>query len=177
MYNLEYYYKMLRNNSSTAELISSIRWKFIEQTHPRTVLDYGAGVGFFAAFKPDGIEVDTFDIGPFPQSGIKHNHYTVVTFWDVLEHMPNFHEVRMYFTITDYVAFSVPLLTPEIDLKTWRHFKPEEHLKLFTEEQLDALFNYYGFTKVKSAYVECPPRKDVKSFLYKRNGDSICLEK
>jgi hypothetical protein len=169
LYDLEYYYKMLKNNSLTSKAISTIRWEFIAETNPRVVLDYGTGVGFFVAFKPENVTVDSYDIGPFPQTGIKHKDYDVVCFWDVLEHMPNFHEVHPYFNITNYIAFSVPLLTPNIDLRTWKHFKPEEHLKVFTEPQLDSLFAYYGFSKIKSAYVECPPRVDVKSFLYKNN--------
>ena len=77
-YDLEYFEKMLRQNSKTAEEISNIRWDWLYELCPKTVLDYGSGCGFFRAFRPRGIEVDTYDIGPYPQTGIRLRLYDIV---------------------------------------------------------------------------------------------------
>ena len=93
-YDLEYFDKMLRKNSGTAKRISKIRWKFISRVDPKLVLDYGSGVGWFRAFKPEGITVDTYDIGEYPQTGIQHSYYDIICFWDVLEHIYSMKEIE-----------------------------------------------------------------------------------
>ena len=79
-YDLEYFEKMLRLNSKTGELISNIRWAWIGDTHPKTILDYGSGCGFFRAYRPEGVEVNSYDIGTFPQTGIELKIYDIVCF-------------------------------------------------------------------------------------------------
>ena len=168
-YDIHFWDKMLRLNSSTAEQICKIRWDFVTQhTEPKVVLDYGSGVGWFRAFRPDGIEVDTYDIGQYPQTGVRHEHYDIMTLWDVLEHLPNLKEIEPYLNIVSHVAASLPIVRETTDLKTWKHFKPKEHLHYYTEEVLDIVFEEYGFVKIVSAEPECPPREDIKDFIYQK---------
>ena len=163
--NLEYYENMLRRYSATAELINRKRWKWIMQVSPKIVLDYGSGVGWFRAFRPAGVEVDTFDIANYPQTGLRHDKYDLVTLWDVIEHMQNYNPLMIE---ADYVALTTPILPIGKQLETWKHYKPGEHLKYYTEEKLDELFNSYGFHRLDSGYYECPPREDIWSVLYER---------
>ena len=167
-YDLNYYEKMLRQNSRSAEKIAKVRWNFIRQLNPRFVLDFGSGVGWFRAYKPEGIEVDSFDIGPYPQTGILRDYYNLICFWDVLEHISGFDSIKDVLTLTDYVALCVPIKPEKALLETWKHFKPGEHLNYFTEKSLDETFKKYSFHLLAKASPECPPREDVLSFIYIR---------
>lgn len=171
MYDLEYYYKMLRNNSSTAELISGIRWKFINEINPKIVLDYGAGIGWLKAFCPVGVEVDTFDIGPFPQTGICHEQYDIITFWDVLEHIDWKNSpdptVESLFTRTKYIAISIPILPINQDEEIWKHTKKGEHLFRFNNvREVIQFFEDRNFYVIKIGTPECPPREDISNFIF-----------
>ena len=167
MYNADYYYNMLRRYTATAELISRIRWEFIIEYGPKVVLDYGSGVGWFKAYAPSHVIVDTFDIAPYVQTGIRHHFYDVICFWDVLEHLPNFRPIEnLIKEKCNYVALTIPMLPKGKELTKWKHFKPGEHLHYFTDESLDALFKNYGFKRIKAGYPECPPREDIESVMY-----------
>ena len=169
-YDLEYHENMLRMYSKTAEDISRIRWEWIAQAQAKTVLDYGAGVGWFRAYRPPGVTVHSFDVNPAaPQTGLELIIYDVTCFWDVLEHVPDFSVIEPVLRLSDYVACSVPILPANQELLTWRHYKPGEHLHYFSIDSLVALFKRYGFDLVKHAQAECPPRVDITSFLFRRN--------
>ena len=173
-YELNYYEIMLRQNSKTAEEISKIRWNFIKRLNPERVLDYGCGVGWFRAFRPKEVNVETYDIGEFPQTGISGNDYDVLCLWDVLEHLPDFSEIEDLLKNCKYVALSVPIVPNKKNFKIekWKHFKPGEHLHYFTEETLEALLNNYGFELYKKGNIESPVREDIKDFIFKNT--KIC---
>lgn len=165
-YDLEYFEKMLRLNSATAEKICKIRWEWVSEVKPRTVLDYGSGVGWFRAHRPPGTEVFTFDVGPFPQTGIPLKLFDVVCFWDTLEHIPDFSKIEPILALTSWVALTLPIV--DGPLSASKHFKPGEHLHYFTEDTLSALFRKYGFRLMKKGSPECPPREEAHSFLFGR---------
>lgn len=167
-YDLTYYEKMLRANSKSAERISTVRWNFINPLNPKYVLDYGSGVGWFRAYRPKNVEVDTYDIGNFPQTGIRQKFYSVVCFWDVLEHLHSLGDIEDILNMTNYIALSVPIKPEACPLKTWKHFKPGEHLHYFTESSLNDVFESYNFKMLIKATPECPPREDILSLIYQR---------
>jgi len=173
IYNLDYFEGYLRRCSKHAEKISKIRWDFIKEVNPKTVLDYGSGVGWFRAFRPNGVRVDSYDIGNYPQTGILCDKYQILCLWDVLEHIPDFREIEFILKETQYVALTVPIKPPKIKIENWKHFKPNEHLHYFTIESLDALFKRYNFKKIKHGYPECPPREDILSALYQKRERKI----
>ena len=167
-YDITYYDNLLRAYSATARQISDIRWEFISSLRPKTVLDYGCGVGWFRAFKPDGVEVDTFDIGPFTQTGIRREAYDVVCFYDVLEHIPDWDTIRPVIEKATYVAGTVPILVNGQVLSSWKHYKPGEHFYYWSEEGFEEAMNEVGLEKIEHGWPECPPRKDILSFKYRR---------
>ena len=169
IYDLEYFEKMLRQNSKTALVINEIRWKWIAELKPKYVLDYGSGVGWFRAFRPNNIFVDTYDIADYPQTGIHLRVYDIVCFWDVLEHISNFDKIEPVLRLSNYVASSVPVKPTNKPYLEWKHLKPTEHLHLWDIQALNALFEKFGFSMIKSGYPECPPREDIFSAIYKRN--------
>lgn len=173
IYNLGYYEGMLKNYSKTAEEICKIRWAFVKPIHAKSVLDYGSGIGWFRAFRPPGVEVDTYDIANYPQTGINNVSYDLICFWDVLEHLTSFAKIEALLYKAKFVALTVPILPADKDIKGWKHFKPGEHIKIFTHELLDALFGSYGYTNTDKSQPECPPREDIWSFIYERCANKV----
>jgi hypothetical protein len=177
-YDINYWDKMIKQNSHTARDINKIRWNFIKPTKARLILDYGSGPGWFRALKPDTekmTEVDTYDLNPWPQTGINHTKYDLITFWDVIEHFSDMEEV--FRTIervgADYVAITTPVMGPDTVLEVWKHYKPGEHFLYFTEEELIKLFEDHGYKKIRSGYPECAIREDIFSILFKAPKDSV----
>lgn len=166
-YDLDYYENLLKQYSKTAKEICEIRWDWVKEISPKTVLDYGCGVGWFRAYRPQGVEVDSYDIGAYPQTGISLKVYDLVCFYDVLEHIEDFSTIEPVLRLANYVVTSLPIKNGD-DLANWKHFKPGEHLHYFTEEMLVALFKRYGFKLIRQDTPECPPRTDIHSFLFRR---------
>ncbi len=170
-YDISYFEKMLRINAPTAKEINAIRWAWIEEVGANTILDYGSGIGFFRAFKNNGAKVDTYDIGPYCQTGITLTRYDLITMWDVLEHLENLDIARQVLLMTRFFAGAVPILPPGKRLEDWKHFKPKEHLRWFEDGDLEEFMAEEGFELVKKGAPECPPREDIQSFLYRRRKD------
>lgn len=182
MYDLSYYYKMLRNYSPTAFEISRRRWELLSSLKPKTVLDYGCGCSFFKAFAPEGVEVDTFDIMPVPQTGITKGAYDVLCLWDVIEHFDwgNFERnyeipLEKIFDVVGAVALTVPILPGLSSFSDWKHRKPKEHLTVFTVDSLRWFMDVRGFRAITWDERECPPREDITSFLFERKPLPILI--
>ena len=169
-YDINYWNTMIRQNSSSAETISKIRWDFVSKIKPKIVLDYGNGPNWFSAFAPQDIEIDSYDIAPWPQTGINHNNYDLITMWDVIEHIPDLKVLEPLLKSAKAVALATPVLPKGKDLKTWKHYKPDEHINLFTKETLQDYFRKFGFRLIKSGYPECDCgiRQDIFSALFKK---------
>jgi len=167
-YSISYWDIMLKQNTDSARFINAIRWHFVEETKPKMVLDYGCGVGWFRALAPEGTEVDTYDIADWPQTGIQHEQYDLITFWDVIEHIPDLEIIRPFLDKAKYVAISLPILPDGADFGTWKHNKPGEHVNVFTKKSLNELFEKFNFEFVKGGYPECCIREDIYSVLFKR---------
>lgn len=179
-YDEKYYYNLLKIHTHTARQISDIRWKFVSQLSFNNkwpiILDYGCGVGWFAAFKPAFMKdenMDTFDIMPVPQTGIRHSQYDLIALWDVLEHIPDFTELAPLLEKTDFVALSIPIKPKDVAWKDYYHLKPGEHLHYYEEELLIELFRRYGFDLLVSGQPECPPRKMVWNFIFQKKDELL----
>lgn len=172
-YDEGYYYNLLRTQAEHAQCISEIRWEFVRECGTKTVLDYGCGVGFFKAFAPSGVEVDTYDVGPYVMTGINRESYDLICLWDVIEHVdwekkPDA-EMERVFSITEYVAISLPIMPEGKSLKEWKHWKPEEHLVRFKSiDRVIAFFKEREFKLIKMKDIENPPREDIYDFLFRR---------
>jgi len=178
-YNTEYYEKILAMNAATFQSMANIRWKFVASAFPKTVLDYGCGSNMFGIHRPDGIIVDSYDIGkigdaPYPQSGICHPKYDLITFWDVLEHVDWANEPDKYILEwmgkSRFVAATIPILQSGngYRLEDWKHYKPGEHLTYFSIKSFVEFMSKNGFTTDSHGTPECPPRTDIHSFLFRR---------
>lgn len=167
-YDIEYQENLLRLHGKTAERICGLRWAWVEPVGAKTVLDYGSGPGFFRAYRPAGVEVDTFDIAPAMQTGIRRYQYDLITIWDVIEHIEDHEFLRPVFDMSDHVACTVPVFQNGQPLEEWAHYKPGEHVVNFSFHDVLILMLRFGFELVKAGMPECPPRTDIYSFLFER---------
>jgi len=176
-YNTQYYENLLEMYAGSMEEISRRRWEFIDHIKAKLVLDYGCGNNAFTLYKPDNVIVDSYDVGtigsaPYPQTGIRHDRYDLICLWDVLEHVDwaRSPDADMLDAITkaDAVAVTVPILPVDTPLETWKHYKPGEHLSYFKVGGIIDLVENLGFIIQLHGQPECPPRKDIHSFLFRR---------
>jgi len=167
-YDIDYFERTLRLNSSTAEKISAIRWNFVNLCDAKHVLDFGAGIPWFRVFRPAGVEVDTYDIGVAPQTGITRERYDLITFWDVLEHLEDLTLANAMISCSKWVAVTVPILPPGILLHEWKHYKPGEHICTFTDHSIIEFFDKRGFELGIKGHPECEIRSDIGSYLFGR---------
>jgi hypothetical protein len=178
MYDEKYLLKMLKKNSPTASVINAIRWEIILRycSDVNTVLDYGCGCNFLTVFAPEGVDVDSFDIGDYngyryPQTGIRRDSYDVICLFDVIEHVDWGHEpdVLMIQMIQSarYAVIAIPVFKEGV-FEQWRHYKPGEHLTYFTPESLEQLMKSLGFELIHQGTDECPPRLDIGTFVFRR---------
>ena len=179
-----YYIHMLEQNIPYAQYINDIRWNWVTEVDPKLVLDYGSGCGFLTLFAPPHIIVDSYDIGTiwdsyrYPQTKIRHEEYDLVFFNDVLEHVDwittgaQDEDINEILKHTKFVSVSIPIYDVEkygVEAITkWKHYKPGEHLTIFTQDGLDYFFESRGFKELKRGTPECPPRVDIVSCLYER---------
>jgi SAM-dependent methyltransferase len=140
-----------------AREMSDVRWHFI-QSHlalpsNSTVLDIGYGNGAFlkrareAGMKIHGIDVHTEDFG-IPTVDFDTNlHFDLVCFFDSLEHFADFEPI--FRLKADAAIISIPN-RPDSMLeapRSWRHFKPGEHLHYFSAKSLDRIMRRWGYTR------------------------------
>jgi len=168
-YNIDYWDLMIRLNTQHAQEICDIRWNFVKEINPKTVLDFGCGMGHFRAFRPEGTEVDTYDIGGWPQTGIHRSQYDLITFWDVIEHIKKLEVLRPVLKMASHVAVTVPIKPEGGKLVGWKHYKPGEHFHYFSVKSLKAWFDSEGFEFIAGGWPEeeCGIREDIFSGLFR----------
>ena len=89
--------------------------------------------------------------------------------WDVLEHIENYtHILSVLAQKTKYIALTLPIIPDDIKIEKWKHFKPFEHCCYLNQIGLGDLMCQNNFNLIKKGQPECPPRKDIWSFLYEK---------
>ena len=124
------------------------------------------------AFQPDWANVDTYDVMPVIQTGIRENHYDLLMLYDVLEHIPDFMEILPILQKAIFVVVSVPIKPSRMPWKAYKHFKPGEHLHYFTHDLLVHIFDTMEFRVIAKGQPECPPREDVWTYIFRRKNES-----
>ncbi len=177
-YGTHYFEHMLEMYAGSGMEINRRRWDFIGDViqDESIVLDYGSGCGMFGLFKPDRVRYDSYDIGhigdaKYPQTGTRHDWYTIVCFWDVLEHVdwesdPD-DDILAVMQRTDFVAATLPIHPDGRSSEGCKHWKPDDHLTYFTEESFIAFMKEQQFELMIAGEPECPPRTDIVSFLFR----------
>lgn len=153
-----------------SELLQAMRLGFAQGAHGkpiRTLLDVGYGNGAFINFAKKSVpHVYGFDITGVPLDGAYQMpelvKADVFTFWDVLEHFPDCEFLRTLPTET--VCVSLPYCHFHTEGVTWleksyKHMKPDEHIRHFNEWSLPAFIAQYGWHPVSLSAHEDVVRK------------------
>jgi SAM-dependent methyltransferase len=141
--------------------ISSIRWKFIQQTLSlppgSKILDIGYGNGSFLKYAREhgmhifGIDLHGEDFG-IPETDYKTDTaFDLVCFFDSLEHFDTF--AQPLALKAKNVVVSVPDPPEDFLFKSpceWRHYRPGEHLHYFSRFSLDLLMHRWGLSSKRA---------------------------
>lgn len=129
-----------------------------------SICDVGAGNGeFYKACLPVFKQAAYYDVaatGGITKEQLYGQPWDVVTLHDVLEH---FEDIEELFEIqAKYFYLSFPE-TPDKglwpDLKTWRHYKPDEHIWLLNKDGVVEWLFDHGYTTIQSGFPEDIIRK------------------
>lgn len=117
------------------------------------ILDYGCGNGaFLDILRFVGLDATGFNA----HDQIPAGRFDVVTMFDVLEHLDDPREI---FTIApEYFIVSVPdfkaVTSGSVEMRQWRHYKPDEHIHYFSFMALRRYFRLNGYECVDESHIE-----------------------
>lgn len=160
VYNAEYHQRFVdRAATELGKQIYASRWNFVERhCHGQLkLLDWGCASGAFHKSSTNGFQCDGYDINPHTKFDKQPNpmkQYDIMTFWDSLEHMPNFARVIGIFA-PKWIFLSTPNLeVVNFDIKKWRHYRPGEHIFYFDQHSLKFIFDSFGYDIKEINYEE-----------------------
>lgn len=160
IYNKEYQDKYhVYADTPLGDAIHKVRWDLVERHakgHLR-VLDWGCAVGAFHLNSPNGYVTTGYDINPnspFNHKPSPEMDLNVMTFWDSIEHTPDFFSVIQSYS-PDWVFLSTPNLEcVEKGVKSWKHYRPYEHIYYFDRYSLEFIFEALGYEMVEINFEE-----------------------
>lgn len=113
-----------------------------------TLLDVGHGTGDLvrlarqAGFDAYGSDVHGVDVGVPEKPLDGDDDWDVVTFYDSLEHFEDFGPVRRLAARARLIVVSLPHRPEGFPAeRSWKHYKPGEHLHYFSPASIAALFD------------------------------------
>lgn len=146
------------------------------------ILDIGAATGMFLEFAkekgwtPFGVEISPYaaevgrkkglevKTGTLDNNQFENNFFSVITLWDVFEHVPYPHQtleqIKQILQPNGLVIFNMPdagSFMAKLLKKMWPLILPPEHLHLFNEKNFTLLLKEHGFiieqlTKIGKKY-------------------------
>lgn len=164
--------------------------RLIRRIRGRSVIDIGCGGGFFVgaarllgAAAATGVDVDASTIAyarrAYPgcefhcvslDRFVPATRYELVHCSEVIEHVPDPHVLMRLLLACCRPGGHVFITTPDLGsrnlparIEQWPGFAPPVHTGLFTEENLCALFDRYGFKPV----LRLPPRRTGMKLLFR----------
>lgn len=162
-------YRRLDNTEMGAKLTAE-RVRYVRSFTQCDAVDVGIGGGRFVT-EIDGLG---YDINPDAVDWLGGRYFDiysakadVLTFWDSLEHIPNpsaaINQAR------HWVFCSVPVAKDGYDARTFKHYKPGEHIWYFNTSGLIRYIEAHGFRCVGISGAECAlGRESVKTFAFRR---------
>ena len=151
-----------RSSSEIGQRIYAARWAFVQRhCSGGRLLDYGCATGAFHLSRPKDqwqvFDATGYDINPNSiYSLAPKGVFDILTMWDVIEHL-----VIPTDPIRGYRPAIVFISTPNIDdvddfnaVRSWKHWKPGEHLHYFNLKSLAAVLACEGYSIVEHNFEE-----------------------
>jgi ADP-heptose:LPS heptosyltransferase len=143
------------------------------------ILDIGIGSGAFVeAAHGFGWDVNPRGIAWLRERGIfvdpRHANWesiTAVTFWDSLEHMADPAEILELIPDGTHIFVSMPIFADLSQVRSSKHYRPNEHLWYFTERGLIQYMNDLDFACLESNHFETElGRESISSFAFVKDS-------
>lgn len=201
-YESQDYYTMIHKTRAEIEYEWGFRWRYVlsciaEQNHFSTLLDVGAGNGYFVdlaikeyGLKSTGLEISAEEI-EFAKSVIGvdlineniNDHkpkYDVVTCFNVLEHVPDPQALLACLVDRIQPGGILVISTPNPACiharvkgkENWDMVAPPHHINLFTRSALDEMVGIHNLEVVQyetlSTYINFVRRYDTKGLILRR---------
>lgn len=164
--------------------IAEFRVDLVDRYWNGKVLDVGIGCGAFIEARNRRMEAWRnrtvgYDVNPRGIDWLKRRslwmdwneqeNIEAITLWDVLEHLPDPHELLD--KVAGFAFVTIPIFESADHALRSRHWKPGEHLFYFTRKGFYGWAEGYGFEIYEETWMEsCLFKRDsVASFVLKRS--------
>lgn len=166
-------------DSEIGRQLMAARVDFVAAHWSGALLDIGVGSGGFisaAAASRRFAGVAGYDVNPAAKRWLEAaglwfdptgRIVDAVTFWDVLEHIPDF--PRLVSRVREWVFVSLPIFQNGEHVLRSKHYRKDEHVWYFTRDGLIWAMKGCGFECVEVSDVETRiGREDIESFAFRR---------
>jgi hypothetical protein len=182
-YGADYYNNYVkRSGTAIADRINNCRTSLVSKyVKNGPILDVGIGSGEFILKSP--VETLGYDINPFGVSwlesrGLFFDPYkedcsklTGFCLWDTIEHIYDPEKFLNLILQNQYVFLSLPIFDNFDNLKESKHWKPGEHVFLYSKDGLIEVFSKMGFTCLNYNNCEISAGRDgIGSFVFKKTS-------
>lgn len=177
-YDKDYFHKYVGyEGSPISVLLNESRVYITEKYCKGPLLDIGIGSGEF--IKSSKLKVYGFDINPLGVRWLKSRDlfldpYEEVsdvcgwTFWDSLEHFPEPQDILTRIQPGQYAFISIPIFENILEIKEWKHYRPNEHFYYFTTSGLIQYMTDCGFDFLEYNDEEIKAgRQDILTFVFR----------
>lgn len=145
----------------------------------RTLQDWGIGSGeFLEAWIGEGRTGQGYDINPVAIRWLNEralfSPYLTgcdgVCFWDSLEHVPNPSCLLRGLVKGQYAFVSLPVIQDLRDVRTWAHWRPNEHWHYFTPDGIVGFAELCGlkFLEANDAEHQAGRTADIRTFVFRK---------
>lgn len=146
----------------------------------KALLDIGVGSGEFIKSSKK-LKIYGFDINPLGVEWLKSRNLYVNpyehlpediegwTFWDSLEHFAEPQDILKLIKPKQYAFISMPIFHNVLLVKTWKHYRPNEHFYYFTFRGIVNYMQQSGFKLLDHNDEEIiAGRQDILTFVFQR---------
>jgi len=179
-YGEDYYKKYINyENTEISKKLNRGRISITEK-YCKEILDIGIGSGEFIRglnIKAFGFDINKYAIDWLKKENIYINPYEKmpkvcgITFWDSLEHIPKPSEILSTVKTNQYVFISMPIFRSISDVKSSKHYRPNEHYYYFTCKGLNYYMSDLGFKLIEIDDFETQAgREDILTFVFQKQN-------
>ncbi len=179
-YDINYFNKYISyKDTDIAKSLNNSRIELVANYNCEYVLDIGIGSGEFIEKAP--FEMYGFDVNPVGLQWLQDrnilidpyvsipNFIQALTFWDVIEHIPEpqilFNQIRR----GCHLFTSLPIFKDVTKFRESKHFKPNEHFYFFSKDGFIEFMGDSGFDCLEVNAAETfAGREDILTFAFRK---------
>jgi hypothetical protein len=175
-YDAAYYDKCAGyEGQEIGERINKCRIEMVARHYTGHVCDVGIGSGAFIKGRP---RTHGYDVNPVAIEWLKRNdlwasrlhEFGALTFWDVIEHIPDPDKYLRHVGLQCFVFASIPVFEDLARIRASKHYRPGEHLYYFKRQGFIDWMQAHGFLLLEwNDHESVAGRESINSFAFKRN--------